>query len=289
MAIAILTLLPAVVTFDAFWPHNFLTLRPTYTITDWQLARPIMEEYLEGTRKERGVMYCGWNVCGDKLFTSEAYHSADAVLEHIDNVQGAVSKLLNMGSASIDTVELHGPAAEVAKCKGALEASNFGAKTPRFFAIDSGCTFVVRPYAGMARGHAHFSIAPYFKVSDWVKARPLLDECVAVMRRTTGCVFFGWTKDGDDLFCNTAFTNADGVTAHLAAVTPLLDALLDGAATLESVSVHGPRGRLSEVAAATANYHGAVPDYFETESGFQRYEITVGLPQNPLGMIDYSK
>ena len=54
-------------------------------------------------------MYCGWNVCGDKLFTSEAYHSADAVLEHIDNVQGAVSKLLNMGSASIDTVELHGP------------------------------------------------------------------------------------------------------------------------------------------------------------------------------------
>ena len=120
MAIAILTLLPAVVTFDAFWPHNFLTLRPTYTITDWQLARPIMEEYLEGTRKERGVMYCGWNVCGDKLFTSEAYHSADAVLEHIDNVQGAVSKLLNMGSASIDTVELHGPAAEVAKCKGAL-------------------------------------------------------------------------------------------------------------------------------------------------------------------------
>ena len=51
MAIAILTLLPAVVTFDAFWPHNFLTLRPTYTITDWQLARPIMEEYLESTSK----------------------------------------------------------------------------------------------------------------------------------------------------------------------------------------------------------------------------------------------
>ena len=104
-------------------------------------------------------MYCGWNVCGDKLFTSEAYHSADAVLEHIDNVQGAVSKLLNMGSASIDTVELHGPAAEVAKCKGAL-ASNFGAKTPRFFAIDSGCTFVVRPYAAWRVGTPTFRLRP---------------------------------------------------------------------------------------------------------------------------------
>ena len=58
---------------------------------------------------------------------------------------------------------------------------------------------------------------------------------------------------------------------------------------LRALACTGRGGRLSEVAAATANYHGAVPDYFETESGFQRYEITVGLPQNPLGMIDYSK
>ena len=138
----------------------------------------------------------------------------------------------------------------------------------------------------MARGHAHFSIAPYFKVSDWVKARPLLDECVAV-GRTNSCVFFGWTKDGDDLFCNTAFTNADGVTAHLAAVTPLLDALLDGAAARERWRARAG-GRLSRSRRRQRTTAAPFRTTLRRSPGFN-CEITVGLPQNPLGMIDCSK
>ena len=274
------------VNFDAYWPYNFLSLRPTYKVSDWDVARPIMDEYLAKTREERGPMFCGWNICGDTLFTSESFHNAGAVAEHLENVQPLVDKLLSSGAATLERMELHGPTSELAKCKGAIKGSVDAA----FFEIDSGCTFLVRPYAGMSRGHAHFSIAPYFKVSDWATAQPLLDECVEKMRRTAGCVFFGWTKSGDDtLFCNCAFTNADGLRAHLASVDSIVVALLDGPATLESVSVHGPKTRLLEVKDATDSYHGLAPDYFAIESGFQRYEVTVGLPQNPLGMLDYGK
>ena len=233
-------------------------------------------------------MFCGWNICGDSLFTSEAYHNADAVVEHLVNVQPTIDRLCSSGAASLARVELHGPVAELDRCSAAMEGFG-GATEPHLFEIKSGCTFLVRPYAGMSRGHAHFSIAPYFKVSDWATAQPLLDECVAKMRLTSGCVYFGWTKSGDSLFCNQAFINADGVKAQLAAIDGLVDKLLDGPATLESVSVHGPKNRVREVEAALASYHGLAPEYFETVSGFQRYEMTVGLPQNPLGMLDYSK
>jgi quinol monooxygenase YgiN len=268
-----------VVDMKPYWDYDFFTVQPMYTVSDWARAKPIMADFLDRARTERGTMYSGWTVSGDKLFCREAYHDADAVIAHAANVAPAIDRLLD-GAATLDSFEVHGPAADLAKCADAMSAYN-----PERFEIVSGCTTIVRPYAGMMRGQAHFSMQLMFTVTEWEAARPLLDECVARTKATDGSIFYGWTRSGDRLFCRNAFTNAATLLAHLASVDEIMTSLLDGPATLESVSVHGPRTRLDECRAATTEYHGRPTAFFAIDSGFQKYEIT----GYNLGMLDYSK
>ena len=76
------------------WENTFLTLQPTLVVEDWAKARPLMAEFLDKTRTQRGAMYSGWTVCGDKLFCREAYTDAAGVLAHLDNVGPLVGKML---------------------------------------------------------------------------------------------------------------------------------------------------------------------------------------------------
>lgn len=264
-----------------FWSYDFYSVEPTFTVVDWPAARPLMAAYLDKVRAERGAMFCGWTVCGNKLFCREGFHDAGAVRDHLANVKGTVEQLLS-GPATLDAVELHGPTDGLASCEEAMRA--YG--STRYFSIDSGCTFLVRPYAGMSRGQSFFSLHPTFTVHDWGAARPLLDESVERMRQASGCIYFGWTRSGDTLSCRQAYLNAAGVLAHLESVDPLVDRLLDsGAATLTGVSVQGPPTRLDEVEAALADYHGLAPHFYALDAGFQKFECS-GFN---LGMLDYSK
>merc|ERR1712146_111179 len=83
---------------------------PTFTVSDWAVAEPIMAEFVEATKKETGCIYYGWTRNDDKLFCREAYVDA---------------------AATLDQIELHGPAAEVEKCKEKMDG--FGTK---YFTID---------------------------------------------------------------------------------------------------------------------------------------------------------
>jgi len=112
--------------------YTFLTIQPTFTVKDWEAAKPIMEEFVERTKTETGCLYYGWSRCGDKLFCREAYSDAAGVLAHLDNVGPLVGKLLE-SAATLDQIELHGPAAELDKCKANMDA--FGTT---YWEIDSG-------------------------------------------------------------------------------------------------------------------------------------------------------
>ena len=58
-----------------------------------------------------------------KLWERQDAHDGDrarlfhAVAAHIDNVVGAVGEMLESGAASLDKIELHGPASEWPDCK----------------------------------------------------------------------------------------------------------------------------------------------------------------------------
>lgn len=90
--------------------YNFLTIEPTFTILNPELAEPIMKEFVEKTRTEKGCLYYGWSKCGDKLFCREAYVDGEAVLAHLGNVGPCIDALLKE-SAELDRISIHGPQA----------------------------------------------------------------------------------------------------------------------------------------------------------------------------------
>merc|ERR1719421_1125699 len=90
------------------------------------------------------------------------------------------------------------------------------------------------------------TIQPTFTVKDWALAEPIMAEFVEATKKETGCVYYGWTKVGDKLFCREAYTDAAGVLAHLDNVGALVGKLLESAATLDGIELHGPPAELDK-------------------------------------------
>ena len=103
------------------WENTFLTLQPTLVVEDWAKARPLMAEFLDKTRTQRGAMYSGWTVCGDKLFCREAFAESAFLLEHLREVRPSLDALLEPGTARLLEMQLHGPADELSKCAAAMD------------------------------------------------------------------------------------------------------------------------------------------------------------------------
>merc|ERR1712094_159221 len=51
---------------------DFFTIQPTFTIKDLKKAEPFMKKCVDLTKNEKGCMYYGWTIQGDKLFCREA-------------------------------------------------------------------------------------------------------------------------------------------------------------------------------------------------------------------------
>ena len=148
------------------WENTFLTLQPTLVVEDWAKARPLMAEFLDKTRTQRGAMYSGWTVCGDKLFCREAFAESAFLLEHLREVRPSLDALLAPGTTRLLEMQLHGPADELSKCAAAMDGLDTQA-----FEIVSGFTTLVRPYGGMLRAQAFSSLQPSFTVADGTRRR----------------------------------------------------------------------------------------------------------------------
>merc|ERR1719502_2260393 len=244
--------------------QSLMTIQPTFTVKDWALAEPIMAEFVEATKKETGCIYYGWTKVGDKLFCREAYTDAAGVLAHLDNVGALVGKLLE-SAATLDKIELHGPAEELDKCKSTMDG--FGTT---YWAIDSGISFMSKEVGSVRSAQTLMSIQPTFTVKDWAAAEPIMAEFVEATKTETGCVFYGWTKVGDKLFCREAYVDAVGVLAHLDNVGPCVGKLLESAATLDKIELHGPTAELDK---CKAGMDGFGTKYFEIDSGFQNFAL----------------
>merc|ERR1712054_606441 len=146
-------------------PQTIMTIQPTFTVSDWAVAEPIMAEFVEATKKETGCIYYGWTRNDDKLFCREAYVDAAASLAHLDNVGPLVGKLLE-SAATLDQIELHGPAAELDKCKANMDA--FGTT---YWEIDSGVSFMSKEVGGVRGAQTLMTIQPTFTIKDWEAAK----------------------------------------------------------------------------------------------------------------------
>jgi hypothetical protein len=92
------------------------------------------------------------------------------------------------------------------------------------------------------------SLHPYFNVhpGKLPDAKALLPAFVEKTRTEARMLFYGFTLNGEEVFCREAYDSAEGVLAHLSNVGDLLEAMLK-IAELTRIEVHGPEAELAKL------------------------------------------
>lgn len=245
--------------------NTSLMIVPRFTVIDKSKSEPIMAEFVKKTRTEAGCLYYGWSLCGDQLLCEEIYCNAEAVAAHLKNIGPQIGQITAEGICKLDSIELHGPAGEVEKCKKLFDP--LGAK---YFITDSSVQNM-RGYASKiaSRPLDIVIVRPYFTVLDWDKARPIMAEFVRRTATEGRMVFYGWDIDGDTLYCREGYRDGDAANAHLKNVGSCIgDLLAEGVAKLSSITIHGPAAELEKVKPGTEKLG---TKYYAIHSGFQQY------------------
>lgn len=112
------------------------------------------------------------------------------------------------------------------------------------------------------------SLHPYFKVRpgklEVVKAKfPQFIEKAATEKKN---LFYGFTINGDEIFCREGYTDAEGVLAHLDNVGMLLAEVLT-MADLIRLELHGPTAELEKLKVPLAQFK---PAWFALEASVRR-------------------
>lgn len=107
------------------------------------------------------------------------------------------------------------------------------------------------------------SLHPYFKVHPG-KLEVIKAELPAFIDKTASeekNLFYGFTINGDEVFCREGYANAEGVLAHLDNVGALLAEALK-IADLTRVELHGPAKELDKLRGPLAHLN---PAWFITD------------------------
>jgi quinol monooxygenase YgiN len=112
------------------------------------------------------------------------------------------------------------------------------------------------------------SIVPYFRIRSGNddRFREIAERCIAQTREEEGCLYYGFSFDGDEAHCREAYEDADAALVHLGRITPLLQEALE-VSDLTRLEVHGPEAELEKLRGPLAGFN---PRYFTLESGFRR-------------------
>ena len=112
------------------------------------------------------------------------------------------------------------------------------------------------------------SIAPYFTVGEdnLAKFKQLGERFVESSMAEPACLYYGFSFNGNLAHCREGYADAEGLLAHLANVSPLLQEALQ-LAELTRLEIHGPESELEKLRAPLASFN---PDFFTLERGFRR-------------------
>ncbi len=109
------------------------TLVPYFTVQDGKLDefKALGEQMVERTKSESDVVFYGFSFSGQRAHCREGYQGAAGILAHLENVDALLKQAL--GIASLDLLEVHGPATELAKLQEPLSGLN-----PTYFTMETG-------------------------------------------------------------------------------------------------------------------------------------------------------
>lgn len=265
--------------------QSFCTVHPYFTMLDEPAVRSLIVEFVKKTQSEDGCMWYSFDIDIDKkkLYCNECYVNAEAVLVHLENVGALLGRMIG-GPASLDRLEIHGPQEEVEKLKP--KAAEFNAS---LFVVDSGfdlmrrefpkrndwplcscCTGLQRLAGGCAVGCGKAQICtihPYFTIFDEEAAKNIMKKCVEITKDEPGCLYYGWTRCGNKIFCREGYVDGDAIVAHIENAGGLVGRLIAEGAKLEEISFHGPQAELDKTRELAKKFNASL---MMKDSGFQR-------------------
>ena len=99
---------------------KFVSLHPYFKVHPGKLEdfKKGFPEFVELTKKEPKNLFYEFSVKGDEVFCREGYLDAEGLLEHLDNVGAPLAQAMQI--ADLVRLEVHGPAAELAKLRGPM-------------------------------------------------------------------------------------------------------------------------------------------------------------------------
>jgi predicted dithiol-disulfide oxidoreductase (DUF899 family) len=173
----------------------------------------------------------------------QSYADADSILRHLKRVDAPITAALK-GPARLFRMEVHAPASEIKKLRPKL--ASLGCQ---FFTTAWGFrNAVVNTAPAKALTDNAVTLAPYFKVKDLDTFKRIWKADYKKFAHKEDCVHYAFCfTDDNRAHCREAYPNAEKVLQHLSDVDAPLKAVLDGAAELERLEVHGPKAEIDKL------------------------------------------
>lgn len=100
--------------------EDAVSIHPYFRVHPGKLpaVKELLPAFIKKTAAEPKNLYYGFSLNGEELFCREAYHGADGLLAHVENIGPELRQLLSL--SDLVRVEVHGPAGELDKLRGPL-------------------------------------------------------------------------------------------------------------------------------------------------------------------------
>lgn len=96
--------------------------------------------------------------------------------------------------------------------------------------------------------------------------RKLCERFVERTQKEPGCLYYGFSIDGDVVHCREGYKNAQALLAHLTNVDDIIAEALK-VSSIARVEVHGPADELDALRGPLAELN---PQFFTLEYGFRK-------------------
>jgi hypothetical protein len=119
----------------------------------------------------------------------------------------------------------------------------------------------------MATQDRSVTIAPYLKVHNGKlqEVKAVCERLVEKSKGEPGCLYYGFSFNGDIAFCREGYKDADALLAHLENVGPLIGEL-QKVTDFIRIELHGVESELAKLRKPLAEFK---PEYFTLECGFR--------------------
>ena len=171
----------------------------------------------------------------------EAYVSAEAVLQHLADVDSPLKAVLD-GPADLERLEVHGPKAEIDKLREPL--APFSCK---FFVSEWGFRQERPALAYDTVCHLY----PYFTLKQPDEFKRIWRDAYSATQASAEAeksYQYSFSFENDEVAsCREAYEDAEGILLHLSNVDAPLKAVLAESAELLRLEVHGPEAECSKL------------------------------------------